>query len=66
MLFRSASKAGMPEFAVRKNQAMAKKFKMEQIRRALEDGVELEEGVKTGRMNDRVAVEVLIVKYSRE
>lgn len=61
-----ASKAGMPEFAVRKNQAMAKKFKMEQIRRALEDGVELEEGVKTGRMNDRVAVEVLIVKYSRE
>lgn len=61
-----ASKAGMPEFAVRKNQAMAKKFKMEQIRRALEDGVELEESVKTGRMNDRVAVEVLIVKYSRE
>ncbi len=61
-----ASKAGMPEFAVRKNQAMAKKFKMEQIRRALEDGIELEEGVKTGRMNDRVAVEVLIVKYSRE
>lgn len=60
-----ASKAGMPEFAVRKNQAMAKKFKMEQIRRALEDGVELEEGVKTGRMNDRVAVEVLIVKYSK-
>lgn len=60
-----ASKAGMPEFAVRKNQAMARNFQMEQIRGALEDGVELEEGVKTGRMNDRVAVEVLIVKYSK-
>lgn len=61
-----ASKAGMPEFAVRKNQAMAKNFKMEQLQSAIEDGIELEESVKTGRMNDRIAVEVLIVKYSRK
>lgn len=60
-----ASKAGMPEFAVRKNQAMARNFQMGQIRAAIEDGVELEESVKTGRMNDRMAVEVLIVKYSK-
>lgn len=60
-----ASKAGMPEFAVRKNQAMAKNFQMEQLKGAIEDGVELEESVKTGRMNDRMAVEVLIVKYSK-
>lgn len=60
-----ASKAGMPEFAVRKNQAMAGNFRMEQLRAAIEDGIELEESVKTGRMNDRMAVEVLIVKYSK-
>lgn len=60
-----ASKAAMPEFAVRKNQAMAKSFTKEQLRCAVEDSVELEEAVKTGRLNDRIAVEFLIMKYSK-
>ena len=60
-----ASKAGMPEFAVRKNQRMAGNFTMRQIREAIEDGVEFEESVKSGRMNDRIAVELLIVKCSQ-
>ena len=60
-----ASKAGMPEFAVRKNQRMAGNFTMQQIREAIEDGVEFEESVKSGRMNDRIAVELLIVKCSQ-
>ncbi|MFR8246392.1 MAG: hypothetical protein ACLU9V_00230 [Roseburia sp.] len=61
----TASKAGMPEFAVRKNQRMAGNFTMQQIREAIEDGVEFEESVKSGRMNDRIAVELLIVKCSQ-
>lgn len=60
-----ASEAGMPEFAVRKNQRMAGNFTMQQIREAIEDGVEFEESVKSGRMNDRIAVELLIVKCSQ-
>ena len=60
-----ASTAGMPEFAVRKNQRMAGNFTMRQIREAIEDGVEFEESVKSGRMNDRIAVELLIVKCSQ-
>ena len=38
---------------------------MEQLREALEDCVQTEEDVKTGNLNDRMAVELLIVKYSR-
>lgn len=59
-----ASKAGIPEFAVRKNLAQAEAFSLEQLREALEDCVQTEEDVKTGNLNDRMAVELLIVKYS--
>lgn len=61
-----ASKVGIPSFAVRKNQAQAKGFTMAQLRQAITDGVEYEEAVKTGRMDDKMAVEFLIVKYSKK
>ncbi len=60
-----ASKAGCPEWAVRKYQGQAKAFSLEQIKKALQDGVEYEEAVKTGRMNDQMAVELFIAAYSR-
>ncbi len=59
-----ASKAGIPEFAVRKNISQAGGFSTEQLKKALEDCVQTEEDVKTGNLNDRMAVELLIVKYS--
>lgn len=59
-----AQKAGVPPFAVRRNQAQAKGFTMEQLKQALRDGVDFEESVKTGRMNDQMAVELFIMKYS--
>lgn len=59
-----AQKAGIPPFAVKRNVSQAKGFTMAQIRQALEDGVELEEAVKTGRMNDQMAVELFIMRYS--
>ena len=61
-----ASKVGIPAFAVRKNQAQAKGFTLEQLKTAISDGVELEEAVKTGRLNDQMAVELFIVKYSKK
>lgn len=61
-----ASKAGIPEFAVRKNLAQARSFSVEQLKEAVGDCVQAEEDVKTGNMNDRMAVEILIVKYSKK
>ncbi len=57
--------AGIPPFAVRRNVSQAKGFSMEQLKQALRDGVDLEEAVKTGRMNDQMAVEIFLMKYSR-
>ena len=59
-----ASKAGVPEFAVRRNQGQARSFTGEQLYAAVADCVQTEEAVKTGNMNDRMGVELLIVKYS--
>ena len=60
-----AAKAGCPEWAVRKYLGQVKAFSLEQIKQAIADGVEYEEAVKTGLMNDRMAVELFIVTYSK-
>ena len=57
-------KVGLAGFIARKYVAQAAKFREADLRRALEDCVETEEAVKTGRMNDVMSVELLIVKYS--
>lgn len=59
-----AQKAGIPPFAVRRNVTQAKGFTIAKLKQALFEGAELEEAVKTGRMNDRLAVELFIVRYS--
>ncbi len=59
-----ASKAGCPEWAVRKYQSQCRSFSVEQLKQAVRDGVEYEEAVKTGSMNDRLAVELFLVQYS--
>ena len=61
-----ASQAGCPEWAVRKYQSQCRPFSMEQLKQAVRDGVEYEEAVKTGRMNERMAVELFLVQYSRQ
>ena len=59
-----AQKAGIPPFAVKRNLTQARGFGAGQLRQALEEGVALEEAVKTGRMNDQMAVELFIIRYS--
>lgn len=59
-----ATKAGCPEWAVAKNQNQCRGFTTEQLRQAVEDAVSYEEAVKTGRMNDQMAVELFIIRYS--
>ena len=59
-----ASKAGIPPFAVSRNLKQASGFTMPQLKQALEDAAAAETDIKTGRMADQMAVELLLVKYS--
>lgn len=58
------TKMGLAGFIARKYVAQAAKFREADLRKAVADCVETEEAVKTGRMNDVMSVELLIVKYS--
>lgn len=57
-------KVGLPGFIAGKYVSQASRFKTEELREALEACVEAEEAIKTGRMNDNMSVEILIIKYS--
>ena len=61
-----AKQAGIVPFAVKKYQAQARNFSEESLRAAVEECVASEEAVKTGLMNDRMSVELLILKYSKK
>lgn len=58
------SKTGLHGFIVGKYIAQAAHFKAADLKQAVADCVEAEEAVKTGRMSDRMSVELLIVRYS--
>lgn len=57
-----ASKLKIPPFVAGKVSAQAGAFTKEQILNCVTGCVEAEEAVKTGRLNDRMAVELLITK----
>ena len=59
-----AERMGVRDFIVRKNKTLCQAFSLAELRRAVEICVEREEEVKTGRLNDRMAVELLIVRFS--
>ncbi len=61
---RIAKSVGVPSFAAGKYMDLCRQYSEEQLRSILEDAAELEESVKTGRMEDRMSVEIFIVKYS--
>lgn len=56
-----ASKVGVPPFIAGKYATQASRFKTADLKQALKQCVESEEAVKTGRMNDIMSVEMLIV-----
>lgn len=57
-----ASRLGIPEFAVRKNISQASKFQKADLKAAVASCVELEEAVKTGQLNDKIAVELVLCR----
>lgn len=58
-------RTGLMNFIVRNCLRQAEYFSAETLRRAVEDCIRTEEQVKTGRIDDRLGVEMLIVTYSR-
>ena len=59
-----ASKAGLHPFVAGKYMDQAKHFPGRELRAIMEEGAELEQSVKTGRLTDHLAVELFLVKYS--
>lgn len=59
-----AQKTGLHSFLVGKYAAQAGKFAGKALRQALEDCITTDESVKTGRMIDKMSVELLIVRHS--
>lgn len=60
-----AGKTGLRDFVVKKYASQASRFEMDALKEAVSACVEAEENVKTGRLNDIMSVELLIVQYSR-
>ncbi|MDR2889404.1 MAG: DNA polymerase III subunit delta [Lachnospiraceae bacterium] len=59
------SKVGLAGFIAGKYVTQAAKFPVSGLREAVEACVEAEEAVKTGRIQDNISVELLIINYSR-
>lgn len=59
-----AAKAGLHPFVAGKYEEQARAFRMRELRDILEESVDIEERVKTGRLGDVLGVELFIVKHS--
>ena len=60
-----AAAAKIPPFAVKKNLAQAAKFTDEQIQNAIETCVQADADVKSGRLTDRMAVELVMATIAQ-
>lgn len=59
-----AAKLGVPAFVVRNIMTCARAYSVSELQQAVADFVAAEEAVKTGRLEDKLSVELLIIKYS--
>ena len=57
-------KTGLHSFIAGKYVSQAARFRKEELREALEACVGTDEAVKSGKLNDTMGVELLIVRYS--
>lgn len=60
-----AKSVGIPGFVASKNMGQAKAYKMSGLRTAIEKCVDAEHAFKSGKLNDRMAVELLISELSK-
>jgi len=57
-------KVSLPGFVVGKYAQAAEKFKTADLKEAVNNCINMEEAVKTGNLNDRMSIELIIIKYS--
>ncbi len=60
-----ADKVGLAPFIVQKYERQASRFKMKELKEALQACVEADEAVKMGRLNDILSIELLIIERSK-
>jgi DNA polymerase-3 subunit delta len=60
-----SEKVGVPPFAVNKYLGQARNFSLNRLKEALEFSAEIEEQVKTGRMLEKIGVELFIITFSK-
>lgn len=59
-----SDRAGLRSFTIRRYRSEAGHFSVQKLKEALRDCARAEEDVKTGRLDDRLSVELILVKYS--
>ena len=57
---------GMRDFIVRNILSQSRNYDLEQVRKALELGIQTDQDIKEGRITGQLAVELLIVELSSE
>lgn len=60
-----SEKVGVPPFAVNKYLGQGRNFTMKRLKEALEFGTDIEEQIKTGRMVEKIGIELFIVTFSK-
>ena len=60
-----AKRTGLQSFVVRNYIPRSRQYAAEELKAAVNDCVQMEEDVKTGKISDLLSVELLITKYSR-
>ncbi|MGN0362013.1 MAG: DNA polymerase III subunit delta [Bilifractor sp.] len=59
-----ASKTGMPPFAVSRTLTLCRNYPVPRLEKILKDFVQAEEDVKTGKLDEKLSVEMMIMKCS--
>lgn len=62
----AAGKMGITTFAAGKIYRQSSGFTVETLKQAVQECLDFDLDIKTGRMNDRIAVELLITQYSKK
>lgn len=60
----AASRIGVSPYAASKLQKQTKYFKVDILKKAIEESLNLDLAIKTGKLNDRIALELLISKLA--
>lgn len=61
-----AENVGIPAFTVSKYISQARNFPVEQLQKSLKLTADTEEQIKSGRINDKIGVELMIIGFSRK